>query len=145
MASKASLHAYVAFGCIIWFAEELRQKHEKENQQLFNDTVHLKQLANNAAQIWEDILTRKQIRRLREELKKVFDREADLLEVGCMLLAALEDMKEYLKPEKKRVVEQIAKQLYLILTTYYDQDKEWNVYSSSLRALERFNQILDQI
>lgn len=147
MASKASLRAYCALGCCHWFGEEIRNKHEKGNKEFIKHTYTLQAEANKAATLWEDKVTRKQVLRIQTEFKKVFsDGDEDALRVASMLLAALEDIREHVKPEKQLVLSCVLSVLNHLTQEYYDlEGTEWNIYESALEALDRFNAMIERI
>lgn len=147
MASKASLRAYCALGCCYWFGEEIRSKHGKENETLTKASYLLQQEANKTANLWEDALTKKQVRKIQKEFKNVFENEnEDALRVGSMLLTALEDMKEFVKPKKREALDRVIAVLSKLVQEHYDTDgNEWSIYESSFEALERFNAMIERI
>jgi len=140
MASKASLKAYCVLGMCLWLGDQVRRK----NPNLINNAILLKQEANNAANLWGDKLTKKQVQRIQRKIKTVFDGPEDLVRVGSMLLGALEDIKQSVQPKKKEGLDKVIETL-LWIVQYYDGGKEWDIYEQSVLALNRFNKMIGDL
>lgn len=110
-------------------------------------TYLLQQEVNKAVHLWEDKLTQKQVNNIHKEFKSVFEYEdEDALRVGSMLLAAIEDMREFVKPVKKNALDRVLAVLNEMIQKFYDlEGNEWSVYESALEALERFNAMIERI
>lgn len=146
MASKASLRAYCVLGCTLWFAREIWEKHGQDDYQLANDAIDLKQAAKRAVDKWEDQVTRRQAERIHTGIKRVFDGQEDALRVSSMLLAALEDIYQFVKAEKKTAIGVVIQKLAHIVQKYYDTEgDEWSIYEDAVAALDRFNQMIGEL
>lgn len=144
MASKASMRAYCALGCCLWFAREVWEKYGKENNELAVDALNLKHAANQAANKWEDKLTRRQAQQIQNGIKKVFDGPEDALRVGGMLLVALEDIRDHVGPAKRPAVNNTLETLGILVRKHFDTEgNEWDIYEDSLAAMERFNKMIE--
>ena len=135
MASRSARYVYTILGISLWLQDELSRK-EEADAKLKEVCEKIKVTAANAFTLWGMPMTRKEARKIRASAEHVFKQQEDAWKVACVLLSALDGIKDKVKGKKADAITLLSSYI-MELSTFWDQDlKEYQTFDEAVNIAE---------